>query len=122
MKANKTSFKKGHGFGKRFKKGQIAPMKGKKRPDITGSKHPNWKGGITRTSTGYILQSVNGKQVYQHRFVMEKHLGRKLSSNETVHHINGTKTDNRLENLELMSRSEHTRLYGYHSSHKTKTR
>ena len=40
---------------------------------------------------------------------MEQHLGRKLSANEIVHHINGDIHDNRLENMEVMSRSEHAK-------------
>lgn len=60
--------------------------------------------------TGYVARwrSVNGVREYclQHRHVMESHLGRKLLRNESVHHINGDRADNRLHNLELWNTSQ----------------
>ena len=57
---------------------------------------------------GYIRLRINNKLVMEHRKVMEDFLQRPLEDWEDVHHINGDKTDNRIENLEVMSKSEHT--------------
>ena len=67
-----------------------------------GNNHPNYKNG-TRKATGGYIQVLVGPKQYQpeHRVIMEKHLGRALLPNENVHHKNGIRTDNRLENLEL---------------------
>ncbi len=52
---------------------------------------------------GYVYVRDNGKLVAQHRLVMEEHLQRPLWPDERVHHLNGDRTDNRVENLELWS-------------------
>lgn len=49
----------------------------------------------------YVIVNTSGKRMAEHRWVMEQHLGRKLRPNENVHHLNGVRSDNRLENLEL---------------------
>jgi hypothetical protein len=57
-------------------------------------------------ANGYRVITVKGKQVLEHRWVMEQKLGRPLTRQETVHHINGQRTDNRIENLELWSSNQ----------------
>jgi len=96
--------------------------------------HYNWKGGINLNRQGYIIEYVKkdnpffpmatsghsaGGYILQHRLVMAKHLGRYLESYEIVHHINGVKTDNGLENLNLVNKIQHNVTYqnGYRNGY-----
>jgi hypothetical protein len=58
----------------------------------------------------YVVIRVNGRQIREHRHVMQMHLGRDLCADEHVHHINGDPTDNRIENLMVLTNSEHQKL------------
>lgn len=99
---------------------------GKIKDTPSGPKHINWLGGKYTTHQGYVqihrsaisakdmkvVKSMFGSRPYipEHRCVMALHLGRPLKKDEHVHHINNTKTDNRIENLQLVSPREHMEL------------
>lgn len=55
------------------------------------------------TAQGYIYLTINGVQKMQHRLIVENYLGRLLTDDENIHHKNGNRSDNRLENLEIWS-------------------
>jgi len=75
------------------------------------SRQGTGKGWRLHKKLGYIYKCVGSSNTtFQHRYVMEKHIGRKLTSKEAVHHKDGDRTNNELDNLELMSRSEHAKI------------
>lgn len=92
----KSWFRKGehHNISTEFKKGEF-----------TGNKHPLWKGGKHKLGNGYIVEYCPNhprayrNKVYQHILVAEKKIGRLLNISEAVHHINGIKDDNRIDNI-----------------------
>lgn len=86
------------------------------------NKAPNWKGGRYIDKRGYVVLTIaeddpyvamalrqkgGNHRIVEHRYVMAKYLRRCLTSQEHVHHKNGIKDDNRIENLELISPANH---------------
>lgn len=99
LNTGRTHFKNGHGMNK-------------------GSENPQWRGGRFKSNQGYIhikawphpFHNIQG-YVLEHRLVMEKNIGRFLKEEEIVHHINGIKDDNRIENLQIIDRASHATLH-----------
>lgn len=82
----------------------------------TGARHGHWKGGktvdvhgyrrlrITTDLLAYVPEGYTGRYYPEHRIIMGKHLGRRLMASESVHHIDGDRLNNSIENLQLRQR------------------
>src|SRR3990167_5278215 len=71
------------------------------------------KGWIITTKAGrryHVLRKEGKKDIFAHRYLMEQTLGRLLTKDEVIHHINGNGLDNRLKNLKLMTNGQHDRI------------
>lgn len=84
----------------------------------SGENSGNFKGYRRKTSKGYICcympdhpMATKSGLVMEHRLIIEKHLGFILPKNFVVHHLNGKKDDNRIENLAVMTSSAHSALH-----------
>ena len=92
---------------------------------IKGANHPAWKRGYQIDRDGYQRTYSpdhpwprKGGYVLEHVRVMEISIGRRIERGEVVHHIDHDRTNNSIENLLLLTHSEHSRLHRADDSHR----
>lgn len=96
------------------KKRQKARFKHGHNPQKMGAENPHWKGGKWISHYGYVMVNLGSHNfIPEHRLIVERHLNACLLSWVDVHHINGVKADNRIENLEVMSHGKHMSITAY---------
>lgn len=99
--------KKGNKYSKKFCSPEC------KKKFQVGGNHPSYKGGRYISSDGYVMTLIPGKGKYiaEHRHIIENEIGRKLNPFEVVHHVDRDKSNNRRENLFLLTTQEHSKLH-----------
>lgn len=125
-KVSKTWFKKGRIPWNKNKSVRLSPKsefkKGKQHPYFgkRGKEVPNFTGKSQITNHNYVLLykpnhcecMLNG-YVLEHRYKISNKLKRKLKSSEIIHHIDANRTNNKLNNLLILTRIEHAKLHGF---------
>lgn len=94
-----------------------------------GERNSKWRGGemvlkddrVVIYAPNHPCPNVCKIYVYRYRLIMEKHLDRYLLPSEVVHHKNGIPNDDRIENLEVMTQSEHAKLHNINGKFSSKT-
>jgi hypothetical protein len=93
----------------------------------TGAKHPRWNPGRIVSSHGYVMERVgvghpladSKGYAYSHVLVWASSGHPMPKPHETLHHRDGNKGNNRLDNLEVISRAEHSRLHAMQRRRRT---
>jgi hypothetical protein len=106
--------RKGRKLTQEWKENISKGRTGKHFEQLARENNPRWKGGRWTRKDGYVFVLSPGHPhanengyVREHILVMTKHLGRALNPGEVVHHVNGDRGDNHLENLVVMTRAGH---------------
>ena len=77
----------------------------------TKEKNPAWVGGWFISDAGYKKIRVGDKYRPEHRYLLEQHLGYELERYQDVHHKDGNKLNNSLDNLQVLNKREHASLH-----------
>lgn len=73
---------------------------------------PHYNNNGSPDGNGYLqIYTPDGRRMRQHRYVMEQHLGRPLTEDEVVHHLDGDVKNNDISNLQILTRLEHALLH-----------
>ena len=105
----KTAFKKGQKPWNDGLNKETNPSLRKLSDDRMGKNNPRYKRGY-HIWDGYKILSNNGNPIEEHRFIWEQTYG-KIPQGMIIHHKNGDRMDNRIENLECLTNSEHIKIH-----------